>query len=129
MKVKTTNVRPLTGHKRFVAGDLSILREILHPDKGREAISYSLAHAMVKPGVTTLKHRLKASEVYYILSGRGRMYINGQTMPVKPGDTVYIPPRAIQCITNTGRKDLLFICLVSPPWRARDEEIFQSPFV
>ncbi len=34
----------------FVAGDNSLLRELLHPSKANLAIRYSLAHAVVKPG-------------------------------------------------------------------------------
>jgi hypothetical protein len=51
----------------FVAGDDSILRELLHPDKADLRLRYSLAHAVVRPGQTTRPHRLKTSEVYYIL--------------------------------------------------------------
>ena len=123
-------MRHLSACRQFVAGDNCILRETLHPDKGGEAAGYSLAHAVVKPGVTTLLHRLKkSSEVYFIISGRGLMSINSRTMKVKPGSTVYIPPGALQCIKNTGRKNLAFVCMVSPAWRVKDEEIFQRPLV
>ncbi len=50
----------------FVARDNSLLRELLHPDKDAVDLSYSIALARVKPGKTTLWHRLKSSEVYYI---------------------------------------------------------------
>jgi len=125
MKAKNGYVRHLHQCKRFRAGDNCLLRETLHPGKGGEAATYSLAHAVVKPGVTTLWHSLKkSSEVYFIISGRGLMRINSRAMPVKPGSTVYIPPGARQCIKNTSRKDLVFVCMVSPPWRMEDEEIF-----
>ena len=127
MKAKKGFVRHLHHCKKFIAGDNCILRETLHPDKGGEAASYSLAHAVVKPGVTTLLHRLKkSSEVYFIISGRGLMRIDSLALPVKPGSTVYIPPGARQCIKNTTRKDLAFVCMVSPPWRMEDEEIFDG---
>jgi len=116
-------IRELNDCKEFVAGDNCLLREILHPDKADLALRYSLAHAVVKPGDTTWQHRLKTSEVYFIVSGNGVMHIDGESSPVRPGSTVYIPPRAEQSITNSGKTDLVFICIVDPAWRTEDEEV------
>ena len=51
----------------FITGDNTILRELLHPAKEDIAIRYSLAHAVIKPGLTSQFHQLKTTEVYYIL--------------------------------------------------------------
>ena len=42
-------VRTLWECEEFIAGDGSILRELLHPDKADVAVRYSLAHAKVPP--------------------------------------------------------------------------------
>ncbi len=116
-------IRELKDCPQFTAGDNCRLREILHPAKADLALRYSLAHAVVQPGRTTWKHRLRTSEVYYIISGEGIMHIDNETAPVRPGSTVYIPPRAMQCIHNSGGTDLVFICIVDPAWRKEDEEV------
>ena len=116
-------IRELHDCEEFIAGDNCALREILHPDKADLAISYSLAHAVVKPGDTTWLHRLRTSEVYYIVTGEGIMHINDESEIVGAGSTVYIPPMARQCITNSGKTDLTFICIVDPAWRKEDEEV------
>ena len=116
-------IRELKDCEEFVAGDNCLLREILHPDKAELALRYSLAHAVVKPGDTTWKHRLRTSEVYYVIEGDGVMHIDNENAPVRPGSTVYIPPKAVQSITNSGKKDLVFICIVDPAWRKEDEEV------
>jgi mannose-6-phosphate isomerase-like protein (cupin superfamily) len=116
-------IREFQDCQEFIAGDNCALREILHPDKEDLALSYSLAHAVVKPGDTTWEHRLRTSEVYYIIEGEGTMHINGGSAPVRPGSTVYIPPLAKQSITNSGKRDLKFICIVDPAWRKEDEEM------
>ncbi len=116
-------IRELKDCKEFIAGDNCMLREILHPDKEDLRIRYSLAHAAVKPGETTWLHRLRTSEVYYILQGEGIMHINDETAPVRPGSTVYIPPAARQCIHNSGKTDLIFLCIVDPAWRSEDEQV------
>ena len=110
----------------FTAGDNCRLREILHPDKADLALRYSLAHAVVAPGQTTWLHALRTSEVYYMLSGRGTMRIDDEAASVKPGDTIYIPPRARQQITNTGADDLVFLCIVDPAWRSEDEVVWDA---
>lgn len=116
-------IRELKDCEEFTAGDNCLLREILHPDKSDLKLQYSLAHAVVKPGLTTWKHRLKTSEVYYILEGQGVMHIENESHDVKPGSTIYIPPGATQSITNSGKTDLKFLCIVDPAWRKEDEEV------
>lgn len=107
----------------IVAGDHTILKEILHPDKADLSIRYSLAHAMVPPGATSIPHKLVASEVYYILSGEGRMHIDEEEKAVTTSDTVYIKPEAVQWIENTGADPLVFLCIVDPPWRVEEEMV------
>jgi mannose-6-phosphate isomerase-like protein (cupin superfamily) len=111
----------------FVAGDNTILREILHPNKQSVQLRYSLAHAVVKPGEVSLPHRLATSEVYYILEGKGMMHIDGEQAEVGPGQAVYIPSHSVQFIRNTGEADLKFLCIVDPAWRAEDEEVLDAP--
>jgi len=116
-------IRSLNDCSEFTAGDNCRLREILHPDKADLALRYSLAHAVVAPGQTTWLHALRTSEVYHILSGEGSMHIDGKQAPVRPGDTVYIPPKAKQQIKNTGSTDLVFLCIVDPAWKNEDEVV------
>lgn len=116
-------IRRLHDCPEFTAGDNCRLREILHPDKADLQLRYSLAHAIVAPGQTTWLHSLRTSEVYTILSGEGIMHIDGESRPVVSGDTVYIPPKAKQRITNPGSSDLVFLCIVDPAWRKEDEDV------
>ena len=118
-------IRDLQDCDEFVAGDNAILRELLHPGKTDIALRYSLAHAVVRPGDTTAPHSLNGSEVYYVLEGEGIMHIDEESRTVRAGQAVYIPPRAKQCITNTGAGDLTFLCIVDPAWRAEGEEVFE----
>ncbi len=119
-------VKNLKDCKKFIAGDDSILREFLHPDKSDLKIRYSLAHAQVSPGQKTKPHILRTSEVYYILIGRGLMIINDESTPVGPNCVVYIPPNTVQYIENTCDSTLEFLCIVDPAWRESDEQILDS---
>jgi len=111
--------------EEIVANDNSLLKELLNPRKEDLAISYSLAIARVTPGNSTYQHKLRSSEVYYIISGEGEMHINDEVEKVYKGETIYIPPNAVQWIKNTGASDLVFLCIVDPAWRAEDEEVLE----
>jgi mannose-6-phosphate isomerase-like protein (cupin superfamily) len=119
-------IRRLQDCAEFIGGDDSILRELLHPAKAGIDVHYSLAHATVKPGERSKPHRLKTTEVYYLLQGQGRMHIGGELRDVTAGSAIYIPPHAIQWIENTGTVDLVFLCIVEPAWRRKDEEIMDE---
>lgn len=120
-------IKTLQDCKEFIAGDNTMLREMLHPDKEDLKLRYSFAHAVLKPGETSLWHRLKtAYEVYYILEGQGIMFIDDELQKVSSGQTIYIPPNAQQRIRNTGTSDLKFICIVDPAWKKEDEEVLHG---
>jgi mannose-6-phosphate isomerase-like protein (cupin superfamily) len=116
-------IKNLQDCEEFIAGDDTILREILHPAKEKLDFRYSLAHAMLKPGKTSQPHKLKSSEVYYILEGEGIMHIEDETARVYPGQAVCIPSNARQFIHNSGNSDLKFLCMVDPAWKKDDEEV------
>jgi mannose-6-phosphate isomerase-like protein (cupin superfamily) len=119
-------VKRLDDCREFTAGDDSVLREFLHPEKDEVQINYSLACAKVMAGQKTRLHKLKTSEVYYIIEGRGLMHINDETCEVGPHCVIYIPPDSVQYIENTGEGDLSFLCIVDPAWRRQDEEILDE---
>ncbi|MDO8873069.1 MAG: cupin domain-containing protein [Methanoregula sp.] len=98
--------------------------ELLHPDKvaGAQALECSIAHAIILPGESALPHLLKKStELYYILEGLGEMHIDNESAPVSPGQCILIPPQARQWIRNTGKENLVFLCIVVPKWQEIDE--------
>ncbi|MFH1691972.1 MAG: cupin domain-containing protein [Candidatus Omnitrophota bacterium] len=115
-------IRELKDCDEITALDACRLRELLHPDKQDVDIRYSLAHARVAPFASTLAHKLKNSEVYYIVKGEGVVYINGVSSKVFPGSAVYIPPGAQQYIANTQDTELEFLCIVDPAWHADEEQ-------
>jgi mannose-6-phosphate isomerase-like protein (cupin superfamily) len=117
-------IQKLNACTEFVAGDGTLLRELLHPDKQPVKLRYSLAHAIVPVGQTSIPHSLRTSEVYYILSGEGEMHIDTERQRVEPGDVVYIPPNARQFIRNCGTEPLVFLCIVDPAWRREDETVY-----
>jgi mannose-6-phosphate isomerase-like protein (cupin superfamily) len=75
----------------------------------------SIARARVEPGVTTALHSLDVDERYVILSGRGRVEVEGiPPSEVEGGDVIAIPAGRTQRIQNLGSTDLVFLCLCTP---------------
>ena len=82
-----------------------------------------MAHAVLPAGQTSLKHRLKSDEVYYIIEGRGKMHVDREVIEVGAGYAIDISPGSVQWLENTGVNDLVFLCIVDPAWKIEDEEI------
>ena len=100
----------------FVANDGCSIRELLHPKNDAIDLPYSLALATVDAGSKSYQHKLEQTEVYHILQGQGRMFIEDEDNDVGVGDVIVIPAEALQWIENTGSEPLIFAAIVSPPW-------------
>lgn len=107
----------------FSARDATKLRELLHPNHDNLPIGYSIVHARIEKGEASLPHRLKSSETYYILSGKGTMHIEGEAKAISQASVVFVPARATQYVINTGDEDLTFLCIVEPFWKEEEEDI------
>lgn len=60
------------------------------------------------------KHEI-AENIYYILKGTGVVELDGNRRLVTPGTVIFIPPKVLHKIINTGFEDLIFIVAASPP--------------
>jgi mannose-6-phosphate isomerase-like protein (cupin superfamily) len=115
----------LADRPEFLAGDHTVLRELLHPAKHPLALGYSVAHGILAPGDRSKWHRLTSSEVYYIIAGRGRMIVDDSVVLVEAGSVIYVPPGGKQSLENSGLTAIEFLCLVDPAWRREDEEVLE----
>lgn len=119
-------IRDIKDCNYFEVMDKTILCELLHPDREEEdlKIDFSIAHAILKVGETSLAHKLKTSvEIYYIIEGRGIMHIDDDVEEVQPGQAIYIPENSKQYIENVGNNELKFLCIVYPKWMEEDEKL------
>lgn len=112
--------------KQIVAGDLCHLTEFFNPGVEELPLSYSIAYAYVEPGGKTLNHYLEQTEVYYIISGQGTMYLNDEAHTVQAGSCYLIPPKTNQWLRNDGETRIEFLVMVEPPWTADGETILED---
>ena len=117
-------IKTLNNVATFTAADKTVLKEVLHPKNGDGDLPFSLAHAYLPPGATSLPHRLtKSEETYTILQGKGKVYVEQETFEIEKGSVFVVPKNALQSVENTGDENLEFYCIVSPPWAEDEEEI------
>jgi mannose-6-phosphate isomerase-like protein (cupin superfamily) len=110
----------------FTTKDGSEIRELL-AHRNSSIRNQSLAEATIPPGGSTLRHyHPRTEEIYYILSGQGRMEIAGETALVGPGDAIAIPPGAAHQITNTGTASLQFLCCCAPGYEHADTVMMEN---
>ncbi len=115
--------------KPFVTKDESIIREFFHPvhepsDKIPKHFPFSIALAVVEPGKRTLSHTHETSaEFYYVTKGVGTIRLNSKTESLEENTLVYIPPKTRHTVTNTGKDDLLILCICHPAYSHEDTKI------
>ena len=68
-----------------------------------------IAEVPVGAGRPARGHTHEPAEVYYIVSGRGEVMVDGETYPLSSGDAVWIPPNAEHVAYNIGDEPLRLI--------------------
>lgn len=111
--IRTSELEPI------VPPDGSVVRELARPPE--TAQNQSLAEATVPPGGETTEHFHRASEeIYYFVTGEGRMRLGDEENAVGPGDAVVIPPGTRHKLWNPGSDPLVLLCCSSPPYYDED---------
>ena len=81
----------------------------------------SLAEEIMPPGKAVKPHYHKThEEVYYIISGSGRMRVADEWKEVQAGDAIYIPVNCVHSLENTGQDDIRLILVVGPAFSFDD---------
>jgi mannose-6-phosphate isomerase-like protein (cupin superfamily) len=62
-----------------------------------------------KPGSGVGLHTQKEDEIYYVLSGRGTMTLDGKTVDITPGTAVLTRPGSSHSLKQTGNEDLVVL--------------------
>jgi mannose-6-phosphate isomerase-like protein (cupin superfamily) len=99
------------------------IKQIFHPHNTMLGIGYSVSQCTVEPGKSSKPHKLKSSEIYFVLKGRGILHIDDESSDIIESQAAYVPPSSRQFIENTGNVDLEFLCIVEPAWKQEDEII------
>ena len=114
------DIRNIDDVPAFTTKDGSEIRELL-AHRNSSIRKQSLAEARLPIGASTTGHYHPVTEeIYYILVGKARMTIDGETQEVGVGDAIAIPAAAHHQITNTGDVELRFLCCCAPGYEDAD---------
>jgi mannose-6-phosphate isomerase-like protein (cupin superfamily) len=59
------------------------------------------------------RHQL-AIEMFFVLKGEGVASCDGKEVPIRPGDSLLVPPTGIHELRNTGTERLYTLCIMVP---------------
>jgi mannose-6-phosphate isomerase-like protein (cupin superfamily) len=111
------NLQSLHRAAPFTTKDGSTIRELHHTP------TQSLAEATLEPSQSTERHyHERSEEIYLVTKGSGDLEIDGESVRVRPGDAILIPPGAWHTLENNGTSELTILCMCSPPYS--DEDTF-----
>ena len=65
-------------------------------------------------------------EVIYIVSGSGRVLVNGEVAPVSQGSAVLFPQGHIHMLHNTGDVEMKVACFFAPPTNLRNYRMHED---
>jgi mannose-6-phosphate isomerase-like protein (cupin superfamily) len=81
----------------------------------------SLAEEIMPPGKAVKPHFHKThEEVYYLITGSGRMRVSDEWRDVSAGDAIYIPVNCVHSLVNTGDEDIRLVLVVGPAFSFDD---------
>ena len=112
----------------FITKDGSEIRELLS-HRNSAILNQSLAEARLPAGASTQEHyHPRAEEIYFIMRGRGRLRVDGETREVQSGDAIAIPPGQRHKLWNTGTETLHLLCCCAPAYEHEDTVITEVEF-
>lgn len=91
------------------------IREVYRSPHGKA----TLAHATITAPAKSHLHR-KTEEIYYVLSGTGKMHVEKEQRDVRPGDAVGIQPGLYHHIERTSTEPLEVLVVASPNFDPSD---------
>jgi len=104
----------------IIAQDGASIYELLS-EKEREIMDIGLATGSLPPKRKAIPHKHEISdEVYYVISGKGRVKVGDLDNKVKEGIVIYVPVNMVHALENTGSEELEVLCLSSPAYTDED---------
>jgi mannose-6-phosphate isomerase-like protein (cupin superfamily) len=93
-----------------------VIRHLVTPENMGSQYVW-LGTSSVDPGFTSNAHAHEdQEEVFYCVSGKGRIKVDDEEMPLEPGVTVYVPPKGVHQLINDGDEILKVVSAVAPPF-------------
>ena len=114
LQVEVAKVKPLIFGKEYES------RMILdHVITGRDNV-IQINHGTVKAGCALGGGVHEDDEIYYILTGKGKLQLDDEIVDVAGGQVIFIPAGCFHALDNTGSDEDMTILTFWRDWRAND---------
>jgi mannose-6-phosphate isomerase-like protein (cupin superfamily) len=91
--------------------DYNVLGRRLFPWPGVESPGWEGAWVVLPAGEVSTAHSHDEAEVFFVVSGTGRLTIDAETRTVSAGDTVFIAPGSSHELVNDGPERVVYISI------------------
>lgn len=82
----------------------------------------------IEPGASSNQHKHDdAEEVFYILSGTGRVQVGDEEENIGPGSCIYIPPTVLHELINDSNEKLKLVSITAPPFTPKNFKDVHTP--
>lgn len=105
------NVNTIEGMK-FPAGRHT--RVMVGPQAPLEAEHFVMGYVTIYPGGSVPLHSHQQEEVYYIVSGEGKIAVDEESQNVQTGDCIYIKPHSNHMLNNTSADNMVMMFCYAP---------------
>jgi mannose-6-phosphate isomerase-like protein (cupin superfamily) len=83
---------------------------------------------IIHPGSSSNPHlHDDAEEVFYVLSGNGSIKVGDEEEKIGPGSCIFIPPKTVHQLKNTGDTELKALAATSPPFSPANFKSAHTP--
>jgi quercetin dioxygenase-like cupin family protein len=100
---------------------------LVHPT-GLTADYCSACMIRVAPGdkVRPAHSHPQGEEVIYIITGSGRVMVDGEVSPVRAGSTVLFPRGHVHMLHNTGTEEMKVVCFFAPATGLENYKMYED---
>jgi mannose-6-phosphate isomerase-like protein (cupin superfamily) len=105
----------------FVAKDGALIFELFRGND-LNIKNMGIASGYLKPKQKAFPHFHHLSEeIYFVVSGSGKVRIGGAVNEIEKGEAAYIPAGAIHALENTSQtEEMKILAICSPPYQDED---------
>jgi mannose-6-phosphate isomerase-like protein (cupin superfamily) len=89
-------------------------RYLVGPDHDSRYFDFRVSRYPTGGYVEAHKHDV-AEQVYYFIAGAGKAECGDESRIVGPGDVMFVPAGVAHSLVSTGKEDLRFVVVTSPP--------------
>ena len=104
--------------------DARLLKVLLSPKMQEGLTELAVGYAIVPPGGHSDKIGHPEGELFYVVSGEGKMYVDGEIVDIHPTTTFWVPPYKVHQSINDSDQELKILWVLVPP--GKEEGIIEK---